>query len=214
MIYHTPEVKEKLEQFGIPVLVERSSYEPHPMGRMDWIQLFSVLLGREDEAESWFAGQEEKLEQVFTEENTEKTVAFFYITSTGYANVRKSSDYIAKMIELAGGRYIFSDLEDEENALSTLNMQLEEFYAGAKDADCLIYNSTIDGELETVDQLLAKSALLKDFKAVQEGNVWCTEKNLFQETTGLGDMIADIHTILTDSDPAPDELNYIHKLQG
>ncbi len=214
MIYHTPEVKEKLEQFGIPVLVERSSYEPHPMGRMEWIKLYSVLLGREDEAESWFAGQEEKLEQVFTEENTEKTVAFFYITSTGYANVRKSSDYIAKMIELAGGRYIFSDLEDEENALSTLNMQLEEFYAGAKDADCLIYNSTIDGELETVDQLLAKSALLKDFKAVQEGNVWCTEKNLFQETTGLGDMIADIHTILTDSDPAPDELNYIHKLQG
>ena len=28
MIYHTPEVKEQLERFGIPVLVERSSYPP------------------------------------------------------------------------------------------------------------------------------------------------------------------------------------------
>ena len=30
MIYHTPEVKEQLEKFGIPVLVERSSYESDP----------------------------------------------------------------------------------------------------------------------------------------------------------------------------------------
>lgn len=32
MIYHTPEVKEELESFGIPVLVERSSYERPPPG--------------------------------------------------------------------------------------------------------------------------------------------------------------------------------------
>lgn len=32
MIYHTPEVKEQLERLGIPVLVERSSYESHPLG--------------------------------------------------------------------------------------------------------------------------------------------------------------------------------------
>mgnify|MGYP000009424138 FL=1 len=31
MIYHTPEVKEQLERFGIPVLVERSSYESSPL---------------------------------------------------------------------------------------------------------------------------------------------------------------------------------------
>lgn len=48
-----------------------------------------------------------------------------------------------------------------------MNMQMEEFYAGAKDADYIIYNSTIDGELTTIDQLLAKSSLLNDFKAVK-----------------------------------------------
>ena len=37
MTYHTPEVKEELESFGIPVLVERSSYESHPLGRMEWV---------------------------------------------------------------------------------------------------------------------------------------------------------------------------------
>ena len=39
MISHSPEVKEQLEQLGIPVLVERSSYESHPLGRMEWLKL-------------------------------------------------------------------------------------------------------------------------------------------------------------------------------
>lgn len=212
MIYHSPEVKEKLESFGIPVLVERSSYETHPLGRTEWLKLYSVLLGKEEQAEELFAEQAEKLEAVSSEENTGKTVAFFYISSNGYVNVRKSSDYVAKMIELAGGKYIFDDLGDSENALSTMNMQMEEFYAKAKDADYLIYNSTIDGELYTLDELFAKSNLLKDFKAVQNGNVYCTGKNLFQETMGLGTMIADIHTMLT-SETGADEFTYMHRLK-
>ena len=32
MIYHSPEVLEQLERLGIPVLVERSSYETLPAG--------------------------------------------------------------------------------------------------------------------------------------------------------------------------------------
>lgn len=213
MIYHTPEVKEKLEQFGIPVLVERSSYEPHPLGRTEWLKLYSVLLDKEEMAEELFEKQVDKLKKIENSENTGKTVAFFYINSVGSANVRKSNDYVAKMIQLAGGKYIFDQLGQDDNALSTMNMQMEEFYAGAKDADYIIYNSTIDGELSTIDQLLSKSALLKDFKAVKEGNVWCTEQNLFQETMELGTMIEDIHTMLTTEDKELDTLTFMHRLK-
>ena len=213
MIYHTPEVKEKLEQFKIPVLVERSSYESHPLGRTEWIKLYGVLLGKEEEAERLFKEQEERMESVLSEENTGKTVAFFYITTNGLANVRKSNDYVSKMIELAGGRYIFENLGEDDNALSTVNMQMEEFYEKAKDADYIIYNSAIDGELQTIDQLLEKSSLLKDFKAVKNGNVWCTGKNLFQESTGLGVMIEDIHKMLSSEGDSLTELTYMHRLK-
>lgn len=213
MIYHTPEVKEKLEQFKIPVLVERSSYESHPLGRTEWIKLYGVLLGKEEEAERLFKEQEERMETVLSEKNTGKTVAFFYITTNGLANVRKSNDYVSKMIELAGGRYIFENLGEDDNALSTVNMQMEEFYAKAKDADYIIYNSAIDGELQTIDQLLEKSSLLKDFKAVKNGNVWCTGKNLFQESTGLGVMIEDIHKMLSSEGDSLTELTYMHRLK-
>ena len=166
-------------------------------------------------AEKAFKEQTDKLDKVLTsdDKDTGKTVAFFYINSTGAVNVRKNGDYVSNMIELAGGKYVPEDTGESDNALSTMNMQMEEFYAKAKDADYIIYNSTIDGELSTIDELLAKSNLLADFKAVKDGNVWCTGKNLFQETTELGTMIEDIHTILTTDDDSLDELAYMHKLK-
>lgn len=213
MIYHSPEVIDKLENTGVPVLVEKSSYESHPLGRMEWIKMYGVLFGKEDEAEKYFDEKTKEadkvIENVEKEQNdNRKTVAFFYITSNGAVSVRKSGDYVSKMIELAGGEYVFKDLTDE-NALSTMNIQMEEFYAIAKDADYLIYNSAIDGELYTMDELIEKSSMLKDFKAVKNGDVWCTGKNMFQETTGIADMIVDINSIVNGADG---DLEHIHKL--
>lgn len=209
MIYHTPEVKEQLEKFNIPVMVDYSSYEKNPLGRTEWVKLYGLLTGHEEEAEQAFEAEAGAFEAVSQEEPTGKTVAFFYITSTGEANVRKSADYLPKMIELAGGTYIFKDLGDEDDAASTLSMQMEEFYAGAKDADYIIYNSTIDGELASVDDLIAKSPLLAKFKAVQDGNVYCTTKNLYQSTMELGTITSDIHGMLTGDESG---LTYLYKL--
>ena len=212
MIYHTPEVREQLLRLGIPVLVERSSYESHPLGRVEWIRLYGALLGREQEADAYFSALLDRLAQVLEQPGTGKTVAFFYITSNGAANVRKPGDYIAKSIALAGGEYILRQQPGEESASSTMNMQLEAFYEQARDADVLIYNSAIDAELHSLEELLDKSSLLKDFKAVREGNVWCTGKNLFQESLGLGDLIWDLHAIVTARDPESLELTYLHRL--
>ena len=208
MIYHTPDVKEQLEKFGIPVLVERSSYESHPLARMEWLKFYGLLLDKEESAKKLFDEQVDKLQDVLSAENTGKTVAFFYINSNGIVNVRKSSDYVPKMIEMAGGKYIFENLGDD-NDLSTMNMEMEAFYSEARDADYLIYNSTIDAEITNIDELLGKSELLADFKAVREGNVYCAQKNLFQESMGLGTLITDIHQMLTETDP---QLTYLYKL--
>lgn len=212
MIYHTPEVREQLLRLGIPVLVERSSYESHPLGRVEWIRLYGALLGREEEADACFSALLDRLAPVLDQPGTGKTVAFFYITSNGAANVRRPGDYIAKSIALAGGEYILRQQPGEESAASTMNMQMEAFYEQARDADVLIYNSAIDAELHSLEELLDKSSLLKDFKAVREGNVWCTGKNLFQESLGLGDLIWDLHAIVTARDPESLELTYLHRL--
>lgn len=209
MIYHTPAIIEKLNGYGIPVLIERSSYETDPLGRMEWIKVYGALLGKDAEAAALFDAQVESVEAIEGHPKTGKTVAFFYITGTGAVNVRKSGDYVVKMIETAGGTYAFSDLESD-SAVSTVNMTMERFYTGAKDADILIYNSTIDGEIYTMAELLDKSPVLLNFRAVQNGNVWCTGKNLFQEPMGIGTLIGDFYRIL--SDEGTDGLVYLHRL--
>lgn len=213
MILHNPEIREQLLEVGIPVLVERSSYESHPLGRMEWIKLYGVLMDKTEEAEQYFDSQVDAVADIMDRDDTGLTVAFFYVTANGSVNIRKSGDYVSKMIELAGGEYIFADMNDDENALSTTTIQMEEFYAKAKDADILIYNSTIAGTLPDMESLLKLSDLFNDFKAVQSGNVFCTEKNMFQESTGFGDMILDINKILTDSDVSDDELTYLYRLK-
>lgn len=211
MIYHTPEVKEQLERLGIPVLVERSSYESHPLGRMEWIRLYGLLTGEEEEADQIFQENMNALSDVLTMKPSGKTAAFFYVTNSGSVNVRKNGDYIAKMIDIAGGTYVPEKSGTGENALSTMNMDFESFYAAAKDADVLIYNSTIDGELTTIDELCAKNQLFADFKAVKEGNVWCTGKNMFQETMGLGDMIRDMNAVFSGNREYA--FTYLHQLK-
>ena len=209
MILHSPEVKEMLEDFDIPVIIEYSSYETHPLGRVGWIKFFGALTGKEEEAEKAFEKQTEIVKHVTATKKTDKTVAFFYITSNGLVQVRQSNDYIPKMIELAGGRYIFENLGDDSKR-STMNMQVEEFYNKAKDADYLIYNSTIDGGVKSVDELIEKCSVLSDFKAVKSGDVWCTEKDVYQQSMSIGFLIEDIHNMLQGADDK--EMNYLYRL--
>ncbi len=210
MISHTPEVIEKLEDFGIPVLIEYSSYESHPLGRVEWIKFFGALLGKEEEAERIFEEQTAILKKVTADEKTGKTVAFFFITSNGLVQVRQSYDYVPKMIELAGGRYIFENLGDSETKRSTINMQIEEFYNGARDADFLIYNSSIDGGVASVEELLDKCEVLADFKAVKEGNVFCTTNDMYQQSLSIGYLIEDMHTMLSGEEE--ESMHYLFRL--
>ena len=213
MILHKPEVKEKLEALGLPVIIEYSSYEPEPLGRVEWIRLYGLLTGHQAEADAFFQQQREVLEQTAAEAPTEKTAAFFHITSNGAAVVRRSSDYVTKMIELAGGRSPFTELPEEDNALSTVTIQMESFYAQARDADVLIYNSTVSGDLEQMQDLIEKSSLFEDFKAVQNGEVWCTEQSMFQQSSATAGMIADIHMILSGEAEGRDQLTWLHRIR-
>ena len=209
MIYHTPEVKEQLERFGIPVLVERSSYESDPLARMEWIKLYGILLGREEQAEQVFSAQETAVQPILSQEPTGKSCAFYSLTPHNLATVRKGRDYVARMIEMAGGSYVFADLTDNGNSLATMNLPLEDFYAGAKDADVLIYNSAIEGMIASVSQLTERFPLLNEFKAVQNGQVWCTTQSLFQQSMELADLIVDMNRVFTKGTPAASTLKFL-----
>ena len=211
MILHTPKVQEMIEDLGIPVFVDYSSYETHPLGRTEWIKLYGAMINKEDEAKAFFDEQAQVIEKLKGFENTEKTVAYFYVNTDGSIVVRKSDDYIPSMIEIAGGRYVFKDLKNPDSNAPSVKLTMEEFYATAVDTDYLIYNGTIDGQVSSISDLEAKSELFADFKAVKEGNVWYTGKNLYQATDTVGELIMDMHLMLTGGDA--DQMTFLEKMQ-
>ena len=211
MISHAPDVQEQLKNLGVSVWIDRSSYETHPLGRTEWIKLYGLLVDKEDLAGQMFDQQAAYLDDIPTG-STGQTVAFFYINSAGGAVIHKSGDYLTKMIELAGGTPAFSGFDDG-GMTGSANLDMETFYSDAKDADVLIYNSSIDGEVSSISELIAKSSLLAGFKAIKDGNVWCTSKNLFQETTGFGQLISDMNQIFTGKADGADRLNFLYRLE-
>lgn len=210
MIYHDPSIREELEHLGIPVMVDHSSYESDPLGRMEWVKLYGLLTGHLDQAEQAFAEQEQAFSQL-NEVSTGKTVAFFYLNTNGAAVVRRSTDYVAKLIEIAGGEYAFPELAAEDGShSSTTTIQMESFYMTAKDADYIIYNSSIMGEMNTLEDLLAKNELFANFRAVQEGHVYCTTENLYQSSMQLGTFVQDLNAMLSDQSG---EMTFLYPLE-
>lgn len=210
MILHSPKVKEMIEMLGIPVFIEYSSYESHPLGRTEWIKLYGAMLNREEQAAAFFDEQAAIIDELRGFENTGKTVAYFYLSSDGSVVVRSSTDYVAKMIEIAGGKYIFDEIGDPESRRSSVSLTMEEFYAAAVDADYIIYNANVDDTMSDLDGLLGKSALFSDFKAVREGNVWCTGKYLYQATDIVGKLITDIHRMLLGEEG---DMTFLYRLE-
>ncbi len=211
MILHAPKVQEMIEDLGIPVIIDHSSYEDHPLGRTEWIKFYGALLDKEEAADAYFAQQEAVAADLEDFPHTQQTVAYFYISSDGTAVVRRADDYIPAMIKLAGGRYAFADLDEATGSSPTVKLTMEEFYAQAVEADYLIYDGTIDGQVKDLDTLIGKNELLADFAAVKNQQVWYTGQNFYQATANMGDMIADLNRMLTGGNA--DEMVFLSPLE-
>lgn len=212
MILHSPKVQEMIEDLGIPVFTDYSSYESEPLGRTEWIKAYGAMLNHEEQAQAFFNDQMKIIEKLNDFQNTEKTVAYFHINTEGSAVVRTCTDYIPKMIEMAGGLYAFPDMKKSDDSRSaSMTISMEQFYSVAKDADYLVYNTSIDTSVNTMKDLLAKDELFKDFKAVKDGNVWSTGRSLYQATDTVGEFILDIHEMLTSGDEG--QMRFLTKIK-
>ena len=221
MIHHTPKVQEKLEKLGIPVLIDRSSYESEPLGRAEWVKVYGLLTGREEEAAQAFAEQKGYVEALRgnaeqepqndsgnAEPESLKTAAIFSINSTRLVVTKSAGDYFGKMVEIAGGT-LCTPANDPGRASQTVSM--EAFYAAAEQADILIYNASIEDAPEDMQQMCAKDNVLTQFRAVKEGNVWCMRSSLYQYASRTGAIIRDLHAILAGE--ADEETEFFFRLK-
>ena len=212
MILHAPKIIEMIENLGIPVFIENSSYEPHPLGRTEWVKLFAALIDREEAAGEFFDRSVSVMDRIEAYPNTGKTAAIFLIDSAGRAQVRSADDYLSKIIGIAGGVNAFERLGgDDESRRTNVSMTMEEFYATAMNVDYLIYNASgYSTGVDSVEKLLELSSLLGDCKAVREKNVWWIGPETYQHSDKISDLILDVHTMLTDGEG---EMTFLHRME-
>ena len=197
MVLHVPKVIDQLEKLGIPVFIDRSSYESEPLGRSEWIKVYGALTGKEDVAVKAFKQQKVNADNLDLSKVQRKKVAVFSLNSNHQIVTRKADDYFAKMITMAGGEYL-SPKGSEENAVSSATISIEAFYEYAVDADILIYNATIENIPGSLDELGQADAIFSELKAVSEGEVWYTEKSLYQSADKSGTIIENLYEIIAE----------------
>ena len=208
MINHAPEVKDKLEELGISVFCELSSYEADPLGRLEWIRLWGHLLDKDEEAEAVFRREAQKVAEA-SAEPLDVSVAFFSLNANGAAVVRRPGDYVTAMIELAGGTSAFSGLGESQVGSTSMTLDQERFFSCVRDADIIVYNKTIDGSVETLDDLVERSDVLASAKAVEQGTVWMTSEDMYQQMVHTGQVVSDLHQAFLGT---TDDLTYLKRL--
>lgn len=165
----------KLDELGINYVPGTAYLELHPLGRMEWMKLTSAFYNKEDIAEEHFNKAVANINELQGEltSGDKPRVAWGRI-SKGKVAVPLTESYAAKMIEIAGGDYIFKDANLESKDIS-----IEEFYDKGKDADIFIWE-TMGSAPESLEAMIEDTPSLAEFKAVKGLNVWRLGDDYFQ----------------------------------
>lgn len=120
----------RIEDQGIPVVLNMEYLETHPLGRAEWIKLVGILTGKMPEAtriyeaiEKRYLDLKKRVAQV-----ADSPMVFTGSHYNGIWYVPGRDSYIAHCIRDAGGRYVFENLEgagshevDYETALKAVS---------------------------------------------------------------------------------------------
>jgi iron complex transport system substrate-binding protein len=107
-----PTVK-RLEAVGIPVLPLADWREQSPLGRAEWVALFGALLGMQEEAQALFGPRAARYRELRAETAVipaqERPTVLTNAPWQGSWPVPAGESYIARLLEAAGGSYLWAD---------------------------------------------------------------------------------------------------------
>ncbi|MDR3129596.1 MAG: ABC transporter substrate-binding protein [Tannerellaceae bacterium] len=123
----------QVEKTGIPIIECADYMESHPLGRVEWLRFFGLLLGKEAEAETVFretaVRYEALVKRVEGVEHRPRVFAELPYGGTWWAS--PAGSYMACLFKDAGAEYVFENREGSE----ALPLSAETVLDEAIDAD-------------------------------------------------------------------------------
>ncbi len=207
----------KMKAMGIRIVSSRDYFEQNPLARAEWIKFFAAFVSKEKAADSIFGevrGQYEKLKEEQSEREVSRTV-FCNMPYNGIWYMPCGQNYIAMMIEDAGGDFLWKD-DKPVNGLN-LTLNFEQVYQRAADAD--VWLNT--GVCKSLNEVAAQDAKFKLFKAFKNGEVYnCTKRisagggmDIWETGLFRPDIVLSDLTLITGRAEHKHELYYYEKLK-
>lgn len=196
----------------IAILHTGSASQEKQIAKIEAIKVLAAFFNKDETAQNNLNKIETNIKAVSEKVKTSKKpkVAYAYILK-GLVYVPNEGSYVSKMIDLAGGNYIFNNIGKNEGAYSKISV--EEFYQKAKTADVLIYDNTSDLSVKSLNNLVTNNSILKDISPITNGKVWGVNKTYWQDTDKMDTIIKDMSAAFYPKKYSDYKPTYYYKLK-
>ncbi len=163
-----------LKEIDIPLVPHLGYKENSPLGQAEWVKFVGLLLGKEKEANAYFAQVRDEYNRwkEIASHVTHRPTVFSGDLKGGAWYVVGGKSFLAQLFHDAGADYF---LKDDPNT-GGVTLDFETIYSRAADVDYWRILSSFDGTF-SYDALLAQDERYADFKAFKEkGVIHCNLK--------------------------------------
>jgi iron complex transport system substrate-binding protein len=163
----------KIKELGVKVVFNADYLETDPLSKAEWIKLFGALYCKESLADSIYRSELEtynKLKSYINQNISFRPKVLLGLPFKDTWYVSPGNSYISKLIEDAGGSYLWQSTESSVS----MPFGIENVYLGALTADYWlnIGSVNIKDEISMVDQRL------KDLPCFKNGNLYNNNKRV------------------------------------
>jgi len=160
------DVYPKLEEVGLPVVINGDYLEQTPLGRAEWGIFIAAFFDLEQQASQQFDALVQRYEEVqaLAAGVQERVTVFTNTDFQGTWYVPAGESYAAILLKDAGAEYLWED----QPGTGALPLSFETVFEKAKDADFWLN----PGFAASLQDLLAMDARYAEFKAFQTGQVF------------------------------------------
>jgi iron complex transport system substrate-binding protein len=168
-----PEYMRKLEAMGVKVVYNADYLEQHPLARCGWIRVFGALTGKEKMADSIFSAVTSHYVELADRVKKTAPVHPDILLGAPWEDVwyiSPSNSYIGRLIDDAGGNYLFDDL----TAPNSVPYSVEAVFRRAAGADLWLN----PGTAATLAEIAATDRRLMQLPVCSKGKVWNNRKRV------------------------------------
>ncbi|MDX9929024.1 MAG: ABC transporter substrate-binding protein [Bacteroidales bacterium] len=207
----------KLDELGLRFLYNAEYLEQEPLGKAEWIMVFGALFCLGEKADSIFRASEAeyiKIRDEVTKKGGKRPAVLLGLPWRDSWFISPGNSYISRLIEDAGGEYLWKDVISE----LSMPMNLENVYTRAVTADYWLN----PGTAESLAQISSTDPRLSSLKVFRRGNIYSNNgrvtisgANDYWELGSVrpGLILKDIASILDEELFTGDSLVFYRKLK-